>query len=173
MNTRIGQLSQRVRFKSFTNCFLEGLDEDISMRFGQCIRVSAAKYAEGWLHVIAETIGRIDLKYNLLSKEGKSELVVAYPDKAPEYKLNLTVPQIGCLLNLFVNSGTIDLPGRHITGFIKWVTANFQSKNRANIQPSSLRNKFSTLDLAALDFWEDTFKGWIKKIQEHRDKLTR
>jgi hypothetical protein len=143
------------------------------MRFGQCIRVSAAKYAEGWLHVIAETIGRIDLKYNLLSKEGKSELVVAYPDKAPEYKLNLTVPQIGCLLNLFVNSGTIDLPGRHITGFIKWVTANFQSKNRANIQPSSLRNKFSTLDLAALDFWEDTFKGWIKKIQEHRDKLTR
>jgi hypothetical protein len=172
-NAGIGNYSRHHHFKSFTNCRLEGLKEDYSLMSGQWIRLKVEKFAEVWLQVISDTIGRIDLIYNLLKQTLQTDLISPHQVIGLIIKFNLSVPQLGYFLNLLVKTDTIDVPSRHITELIRWAAENFQSKNRDRIQPSSLRNKYSMPDLSALDFWEEKLKEWLSKIQDDRDRLTR
>jgi hypothetical protein len=74
-NDRSGKCSRHRHFKSFTNCYLEGLNEDNSLMFGQSIRLATVKYAEVWLQVISDTINRLHLKYETIKQSYQATLV--------------------------------------------------------------------------------------------------
>jgi hypothetical protein len=100
------------------------------------------------LEVIADTVNRFDLIYDLLKQTLNKESVPHNQVPIMIKRFNLTIPQIGYYLNLLVNTGIIDVPFRQVTEFIKWTAENFQSKKQESIQPSSLRSKYSVPDLS-------------------------
>ena len=172
-NDRSGRYSSHRHFKSFTNCYLEGLSEDLSLMFGQCIRLTAAKYAEVWTQVISDSISRLELKYNFIKETMQMALVPSNQMPVPIRKFNLTVSQLGYFLNILITTGTIDIPSGQISDFLKWIVENFQSRNRSFIHQASLRNKYSSPDINALDFWKDKLKEWSSKVQDDLERLTK
>jgi len=172
-NDRSSRYSLHRHFKSFTNCYLEGLSEDHSLMFGQCIRLAAVKYAEVWIQVISDSISRLDLKYKFIKQSMQLALIPSNQMSVPLRKFNLTVSQLGYFLNILITSGTIDIPPGQISDFLRWIVENFQSRNRPFIHQSSLRNKYSSPDFTTLDFWDDNLKEWILKVQNERERLSK
>jgi len=160
-------------FKSFKKFKLVGFNDNYSLKCGQWIRLCVDKFVEVWLQVITDTITRFDLIYDLLKHTLTRDFVLVSHVPTIIKKFDLTVPQIGYFLNLLIKTGTIDVPVRQITGFIKLLAANFQSKKQESIHWSSLRNKYTTPDLSSLDFWENKLKEWLSRIQADRDRLTK
>jgi len=163
-------------FKSFNNCRLCGPGQEELNIFGHYIRFKAVRFAEVWIDVIYSAIDRLDLIHKLLLKS----IAVSSPlqdDKSTtnksDYKIksDLTVSHMGFLFRLLVKSGLIIVPGRQNMNLINWITNNFQSKNQESIRLTSLRNKYFTPDLQALDFWEQKIKDWQTMIQNERDNL--
>ena len=172
-NDRSGRYSHHRHFKSFTNCYLEGLSENLSLMFGQCIRLAAVKYADVWLQVISDSIARIELKYKFIKQTLQISLVPSNQIPVTLRKFNLTVSQLGDFLNILITSGTIDIPSGQISDFLRWIVENFQSKNQSFIHHSSLRNKYSSPDFNALDYWKENLKEWSSKVQDDLDRLTK
>jgi hypothetical protein len=141
--------------------------------FGQCIRLAAVKYAEVWLHVISDSIGRLELKYKFIQQTMQIALVPPNQMPVPSWKCNLTVSQLGYFLNILIATGTIDIPSGQISDFLRWMGDNFQSRNQSFIHHLSLRNTYSSPDFNAIDFWEDKLKEWSLKTQDDREKLTK
>ena len=175
-NTESG-ITRQHQFKSFTNCtFLGPMDGDIHL-FTQAIRLKMVRFAEIWLDVIFDSIGRLDLIYKLLLQslkagaEAASESVCS-PVK-PDFTIqtDLSVADLGYLFRMLVKSGVIMVPSRKTVDLIRWITGNFQSKKREAIQPNSLRNKYFSPDLASLDHWESILNDWLRLINEERDSL--
>jgi hypothetical protein len=171
-NDRSGSYSHHRHFKSFTNCYLEGLSENLSLMFGQCIRLAAVKYAEVWLQVISASIDRLELKFKFFKQSMQLALVPSNQIPVPIWKFNLTVSQLGYFLNILITSGTIDIPSGQISDFLRWIVENFQSRNQSFIHQASLRNKYSSPDFNALDFWKDMSKEWTSKVQADLNRLT-
>lgn len=169
-------VTHQYHFKSFINCRLSGPNHHDPQIYGQYIRLKAVRFTEVWLEVMFGTIDRLDLMHNLLKQSvavagkpasdsdvnGKAEYII---------KSNLTVPQLGCLFRLLVKSGLIDVPCRFNMMLINWIIHNFRSKNRESIRLMSIRNKYFTPDLHALDFWEHKIKEWQTMIQAEKDRL--
>jgi len=175
-NTESG-ITRQHQFKSFTNCtFLGPMDGDIHL-FTQAIRLKMVRFAEIWLDVIFDSIGRLDLIYKLLLQslkagaEAASESVCS-PVK-PDFTIqtDLSVADLGYLFRMLVKSGVIMVPSRKTVDLIRWITGNFQSKKREAIQPNSLRNKYFSPDLASLDHWESILNDLLRMINEERDSL--
>jgi len=170
-------ITRQHQFKSFTNCtFFGPMDGDIHL-FTQAIRLKMVKFAEIWLEVILDAIGRLDLIHKLLLQSLKagadtaSESVCS-PVK-PDFTIqtDLSVADLGYLFRMLVKSGVIIVPSRKNVDLIRWITGNFQSKKREAIQPNSLRNKYFSPDLASLDHWESILNDWLRLINEERDSL--
>ncbi|MFA6358431.1 MAG: hypothetical protein WCY09_07215 [Candidatus Omnitrophota bacterium] len=163
------------RFKSFINCKLIGPGQEELHLFSQFIRFKAVRFAEVWVEVLIGTIDRIDLIHKLLIQSEKISEPPPIPDKNQKsefnIKSNLTVPQLGVFFRLMSKSKVIDVPCRQTIQLIDWAIHHFQSKNREAIRPASLRNKFFTLDLAALDFWEQKLNEWLSMIREERNNI--
>ena len=175
-NTESG-ITRQHQFKSFTNCtFLGPMDGDIHL-FTQAIRLKMVRFAEIWLDVIFDSIGRLDLIYKLLLqslKAGEEDASgsVCAPVK-PDFTIqtDLSVADLGYLFRMLVKSGVIMVPSRKTVDLIRWITGNFQSKKREDIQPNSLRNKYFSPDLVSLDHWESILNDWLRLINEERDSL--
>ncbi|MBC8436126.1 MAG: hypothetical protein H8D88_01030 [Bacteroidetes bacterium] len=171
-------LTRQHHFKSFTNSKLIGPKEGDIHLFNQCIRLKVVRFAEIWLTVILDSIDDVDLIYKLLiqSLEAKSEarLEPLNSVKKSDYfvQTDLSVSEIGYLFHLLVKTGVIHVPSYKNMDLIRWVTENFQSKTRTVIQPTSLRNKYFSPDLAALDKWEAILDQWIRLIRDERDFLS-
>ena len=172
------ELTRMHRFKSFLNSKLIGPKEGDIHLFNQCIRLKVVKFAEIWLTVILDSIDDVELIYKLLiqSLEAKSEAEAKSLKLAKKsgYSLqtDLTVAEIGYLFHLMVKTGVVQVLSRKNPDLIRWITENFQSKSRTVIQPTSLRNKYFSPDLAALDNWESILNDWLQMIREERDSLS-
>ena len=172
------EFTQQHHFKSFINSKLIGPNEGDIHLFNQCIRLKVVKFAEIWLNVILDSIDDVDLIYKLLmqSLAVKSEAAQENQGaiKKSDYlvQANLSVAQIGYLFHMMVKSEVIHVSNRKNMDLIRWITENFHSKSRMFIQPTSLRNKYFSPDLAALDFWETILNEWIRLIQDERDALS-
>jgi len=170
-------ITRQHHFKSFTNCKLIGPQEGDIHLFSQGIRLKMVRFAEIWLDVIFDAIGRLDLIHKLLIQSLKAGAVTASesvnsPIK-PDFTIqtDLSVADLGYLFRMLVKSGVIIVPSRKTVDLIRWITGNFQSKKREAIQPSSLRNKYFSPDLASLDHWESILNDWLRLINEERDSL--
>jgi len=93
-NERSCKYSNHRHFKLFTNCYLEGFNETLSLMFGQCIRLAAVKYAEVWLHVISDSIGRLELKYKFIQQTMQIALVPPNQMPVPSWKCISVLNQI-------------------------------------------------------------------------------
>lgn len=163
-------------FKSFTNCKLIGPRQNDHHMFSQYIRFKAVRFTEVWVDVLFGAIDRLDLIHKLLLKSleisaDPSPINDNHNKKDYNVKSNLTVPQLGLLFRLLVKSNLIDVPNRHNMLLINWIIHNFQSRNRESIRLGSLRNKYFSPDLQALDFWEQKIKDWLNMIQQERDHI--
>jgi len=164
-------------FKSFINCRLLGPKNGDLILFGQCIRFKAVRFAEVWLEVLYESIDRLDLIHKLLlqslavNTESHTLSKVTGSNKNNPIKTNLNVSQIAYLFRILAKSNILDIPPRWNKELIIWITENFQSKNRESISSTSLRNKYFTPDLSAIDCLEGKFKEIIKMISTDRDHI--
>jgi len=175
-NTDSG-ITRQHHFKSFTNCKLIGPQEGDINLFSQGIRLKMVRFAEIWLDVIFDAIGRLDLIHKLLLQSLKAGADTASESVSssikPDFMIqtDLSVADLGYLFRMFVKSGVIIVPSRKTVDLIRWITGNFQSKKREAIQPSSLRNKYFSPDLASLDHWESILNDLLRMINEERDSL--
>jgi hypothetical protein len=162
---------RQYQFKSFVNPSIVGFKDDFTQACGPWIRLSVEKYSEAWLKVISDALCRFELVFDLLKQDVQvNEDSIKYGPH-PVIKFNLTVSQIGCLLKLFVKSGTIVVPYRQMKEMLSWVINNFQSQNQGSIGSKSLRNKYTTPDLSALDFLDDQIIKWQSVIKEESERL--
>jgi len=168
-----GKCTGNHHIKSFTEFRLEGFKEGYFMKCSQELLLQIEKFAKVWLEVISDTLIRIDMIYDLLQQSLKKDKMGSDPESGPLKKFNLTVAQIGYLLNLLVEKKILVIPPGRKTEFLNWFIENFHSKNKDKLQVASLRNKFSTPELSAIDFWEVKGKEFQLKIQEDRDRLTK
>ena len=172
------ELTRMHHFKSFLNSKLVGPKEGDIHLFNQSIRLKVVKFAEIWLTVILDSIDDVELIYKLLiqSLEAKSEAEAESLKLAKKsgycLQTDLTVAEIGYLFHMMVKSGVVLVLSRKNPDLIRWITENFQSKSRTVIQPTSLRNKYFSPDLAALDNWESILNEWLQMIREERDSLS-
>lgn len=170
-------LLRQHQFKSFTNCTLFGPKEVDIYLFSQAVRLKMVRFAEVWLDVIFDAMGRLDLIYKLLlqslktGSDGVSEPTNAPPRPDFTIQTDLSVADIGYLFRMLVKSGVIIVSSRKNVDLIRWITANFQSKKKDAIQLNSLRNKYFSPDLASLDHWESILHEWLRMITEERDYL--
>jgi len=163
-------------FKSFNNCKVYGPHQNELHIFRQYIRFKAVKFAEVWLEVLFGTIDSLDLMYELLigsleTSPGPPPTSVIHNKTGNGIKSDLTVPQLAYFFRILAKTNIIEISARRNNDLINWITENFQSKNREIIKKTSLRNKYFTPDLQALDYWEQKIKEWLTMIRDERSNL--
>ncbi|MEI6900552.1 MAG: hypothetical protein WCL00_11795 [Bacteroidota bacterium] len=172
-----GKCTLNHQFKSFVDCKLSGPGNGPYNLFSQGIRYKAEIFAIVWREVIDDAINKVDLMQDLLlesiTENQLSQLQTVEESDTFRPKLNLSVSQLGYFLNLLVRTGIIDLLPRQISSFIKWVCKHLQSKNQPSIQPTSLRNKYTTPDRATADSIETFLYSMIDLIKQDREKFSR
>jgi hypothetical protein len=142
------------------------------------LRNRTVKFAELWFEAMHMAIDKLHLIEDLLkmSLAEDQDPVAIQPASSKgnlmKIKTDLTVPQLGLLFNLLVQSGQIIIPNRFVSALIRWIINNFSSKNQPSITFQSMRNNFITPDLMALDFWETLLQKWIDLIRRERIRLT-
>jgi len=171
------EFTRQHRFKSFLNSKLIGPQEGDIHLFNQCVRLKVVRFAEVWVSVMMDSIDDVDLVYKMLMQslaaksEAKAESLNVAKKSDYSVQTDLTVAEIGYLFRLMVKSEAIIVLSRKNPDLIRWITENFQSKQRLSIQPTSLRNKYFSPDLATLDRWESILKEWLRMIGDERDSM--
>lgn len=171
------EFTRQHRFKSFLNSKLIGPQEGDIHLFNQCVRLKVVRFAEVWISVMMDSMDDVDLIYKMLmqSLAAKSDVKAEFLNSVNKsgycVQTDLTVGEIGYLFRLMVKSEAIVVLSRKNPDLIRWITENFQSKQRVSIQSASLRNKYFSPDLATLDSWESILKEWLCIISDERDSL--
>ena len=166
-----GKYPHRKNFKTFKNPEFKGFDEEHQRKCGHWMLYIAEEYAEVWLEMIESAIARLDLLCEFIEKNpGEGEPKEA---KVPMVKLELTVSEIGYILNLGLRAGFINVPPRKTSEFITILASNVQSKNSVFITPSSLRNKYAVPDFKALDTLKEKLGTLMDMINEDEEVMAK
>ncbi len=151
--------------------------DDILWMIGY-LRNRTVKFAELWFEAMHMAIDKLHLVEDLLKMAltVEQETVTSQPASSKgnlmKIRTSLTVPQLGLLFNLLVQSGQIIIPNRFVSALIRWIINNFSSRNQPSITFQSMRNNFITPDLMALDYWETLLQKWLDHIHHERTRLT-
>ena len=160
-------------FKSFLKCHLKGEQQDYSLICGQWIRLNFENFANVWLQIIDDTIKRFDLIHDQLKQSLQTEPALINYISGQKWKFSFTVSELGCFFFVLKESGTLLIPNGLFSDFIRWSAVNFQSLNRSDIQPGSLRNKVIVPDLKAVDSLVFKLKEMLSILYEYQERMTK
>jgi hypothetical protein len=84
-------------------------------------------------------------------------------------KTKLTVPQLAYLLRVLNNNTILDIANK--TEFFKFIAEHCQTVGSDKISWQSLKNKFDTPDIKAVEFWDEKFLHLRQSTQSDMEKL--